>query len=288
MTQINKTVLMSGAQFFDAVGNNSYSSADIEPNKHQAVSEHHTLQSMLEQAGIEVVSVTPPANCVDGVYTANWGLCRGDKVIVSTLPPTRTEEMPYARFVLGELLGKTIIEPPADLHFSGQGDALPCGDLLFAGTGYRTDAQMHQFIAQELGYKVVSLQTVPELDTAGNPVINSATGWPDSYFYDLDLALAILRPDLIAWCPEAFTPESQDKIRALDTLEKIEVTLQEAKEGFACNLISTGETVIMSEHAPQLRSSIEARGLKVRTPHITELVKGGGYIRCTSLTLDNQ
>lgn len=279
---------MSGAQFFAAVGNNAHSNANIQPDNHKAVSEHHTLQSLFEQAGTEVITVTPPADCIDGVYTANWGLCRGGKVVLSSLPPTRTDEMPYAHFVLGELLGKELIEPPSGLRFSGQGDALPCGNLLFVGTGYRTDQEMHKFLAEQLGFEVIGLQTLPLLDNSAQPVINARTGWPDSYFYDIDLALAVIRPDLIAWCPEAFTEESQAKVRSLTNLNKIEVSMKEAKEGFACNLLSTGETVIMSNHAPELQKTLENQGLKTVTPHITELLKGGGYIRCTSLTLDNE
>jgi N-dimethylarginine dimethylaminohydrolase len=81
-------------------------------------------------------------------------------------------------------------------------------------------------------------------------------------------------------------PESQEIIRALD-INKIEVSLQEATGGFACNLVSTGDVVIMSSDAPRLKAAIEAEGLRVVTPIIRELAKGGGYIRCTSLTLDN-
>ena len=128
---------------------------------------------------------------------------------------------------------------------------------------------------------------MPELDSNGQPVINAVTGWPDSFFYDIDLALSIITPDLIAWCPEAFTPASQVKIRSLDQVEKIEVSYEEATEGFACNLVSTGETVIMSDRAPELQAAIESYGLRTITPKISELAKGGGYIRCTTLTLDN-
>ena len=72
---------------------------------------------------------------------------------------------------------------------------------------------------------------------------------------------------------------------AYDDIDKIEVSRTEATEGFACNLVSTGETVIMSARAPQLRAELEKRGFTVITPEITELAKGGGYIRCTTLTL---
>ncbi len=79
-------------------------------------------------------------------------------------------------------------------------------------------------------------------------------------------------------------PESQEKLRALP-LEKIEVSLDEAMSGFACNLVSTGKTVIMGANAPKFKAAVEAAGLKTITPQINELSKGGGYIRCTTLTL---
>ena len=44
----------------------------------------------------------------------------------------------------------------------------------------------------------------------------------------------------------------------------------------------------MSAHAPKLQAELENRGLNVITPEIHELAKGGGYIRCTTLTLSNQ
>jgi N-dimethylarginine dimethylaminohydrolase len=102
----------------------------------------------------------------------------------------------------------------------------------------------------------------------------------------LDLALAVISPSLIAWCPEAFLPKSQERIRAITDIEKIEVSLDEAMKGFACNLVSTGESVVMSNHAPILQKQLEDKGLSVYTPNVSELLKGGGFIRCTSLSID--
>jgi N-dimethylarginine dimethylaminohydrolase len=283
---INQKVLMSGADYFnDGFAINAYMDDSVPVDVERARAEHLAIRHALEDAGVEVVQVKPPHGCQDGVYTANWGLCSGDTVVLSSLPNKRQDEEPYAADVLSQL-GKRLVYVPSGLKFSGQGDALPCGDYLFVGSHYRTDQDVHQFLGRELGYKVVSLQTVPTTDKSGKPIINPVTGWPDSFFYDLDLALAVLTPTLIAWCPEAFTPESQAKIRAITDLEKIEVSYEEATKGFACNLVSTGETVIMSANAPLLTKAVEARGLKTITPAITELAKGGGYIRCTTLTLD--
>lgn len=284
---------MSGADYFgDEFAINAYMDSAMSVDVNRAKAEHQAIKQAFESAGIKVIQVEPPLHCQDGVYTANWGLCRGGKVVMSSLPNTRQNESPYAEKVLANL-GMEIIHLPTapsnkgeSLRFSGQGDALPCGNLLFAGSQYRTDPAAHKFLTEYLGYEVISLQTIPKTDDNNRPVINQVTGWPDSFFYDIDLAIAVLTPNLIAWCPDAFMPESQKIIQNL-SIEKIEVSLEEATQGFACNLVSTGETVIMSAHAPLLRAAIESRGLKTLTPEVSELGKGGGYIRCTSLTLDN-
>jgi N-dimethylarginine dimethylaminohydrolase len=278
---MNKKVLMSGTRYFSVQELNPYSNAANQPAPDAAATEHASVASALQSAGVEVIKVPEPENCQDGVYTANWALIRDNTAVLSYLPNMRRAEQPYAEKVLMDM-GYEVIKAP--YRFSGQGDALPCGNYLFCGSAYRTDPLMHEFLASELGYEVIGLQTVPAIDSNGQAITNKITGWPDSFFYDIDLALAVLTPSLIAWCPNAFTPESQEKIRALP-IETIEVSGAEATEGFACNLVSTGETVVMSANAPLLKAAIETKGLKTITPPITELAKGGGYIRCTTLTL---
>jgi N-dimethylarginine dimethylaminohydrolase len=284
--KINTTVLMSGVDYFDdQAAINPFMHADIAIDRKKAHTELNNIRAALELAGVEVLQVAPPPHSQDGVYTANWALIRGDTAVMSMLPNARKGEEACAEQILrGQ--GKAIVKIPHGLRFSGQGDALPCGNYLLAGSHYRTDLAVHEFLAAQLGYEVISLRTVPARDSTGNPVINVASGWPDSFFYDIDLAISVLRDDLIAWCPDAFEPGSQEKIRALP-LGKIEVCLAEAMQGFACNLVSTGETVVMSAQAPRLQAAIEAKGITTITPEITELTKGGGYIRCTTLTLSN-
>ncbi|GHU08024.1 hypothetical protein FACS189431_3530 [Alphaproteobacteria bacterium] len=273
---------MSGADYFSVqAAINPYYGEDIDVDKAQK--EHETIKQAFERAGIEVVQVPPPKNCQDGVYTANWGLCRGEKCVLGRLPGPGRAEQEYAEQVLAGL-GKTVLRVPDGLKFSGQGDSLPCGPYLLAGSGYRSDPAAQVFVAHELGLELIQLHAVPELNSDGRPTINPVTSWPDSFFYDIDLAIAVLRDDLIAYCPEAFDEESQKILRGL-SLQKIEVDYDEAVKGFACNLVSTGETVIMSAHAPKLQAAIEEHGLKTITPEISELAKGGGYIRCVSLTL---
>lgn len=288
---LNTTVLMSDALHFSAEQAINPYYGDPTVNTGQAVREHESIKHAFVQAGITVISVPSPLDSQDGVYTANWALIRGDTAVLARLPEVRRAEEAHAERILTEL-GKKVIHVPEGLKFSGQGDALACGNYLFCGQGYRSDEAAQAFVAETLGYERIQLQTVPELDAEGVPVVNPISGWADSFFYDIDLALSIIKAPadgqkgLIAYCPEAFVPESRKFLAAFDGVDKIEISLTEARDAFAGNLVSTGETVIMSAHAPELRAALEAHGLRVITPEISELAKGGGYIRCTSLALD--
>jgi N-dimethylarginine dimethylaminohydrolase len=280
---LNQKVLMSGAQFFsgDARINPYYGAEIIDAKKAEA--EHDAIHAAFAQAGIDIVQVAPPPDSQDGVYTANWALIKDGTAIMSRLPDARKAEESFAQKIL-QNLGFTTISVPKNWHFSGQGDALPCGKYLLAGSGYRSDPRAQKFAADTLGFELVQLHTVPEIGADGQPKINAASGWPDSFFYDIDLAISVLRNDLIAYCPDAFDAESCAKIEELP-LEKIKIGYAEATTGLACNLVSTGETVIMSGRAPKFRTEVEKHGFTVVTPDVTELAKGGGYIRCVSLTL---
>ena len=321
MPKINQTVLMSDAQHFSTeFAINPYYSSAADLNAARAQSEHESIKAAFLEAGISVISVPSPSSSQDGVYTANWALTRRGVAVIASLPDIRKSEEAYATNIL-QKQGYKIVTVPEGLHFSGQGDALPCGDYLFCGMGYRSDEAAQQFAAKTLGYKRIQVQAVPYRDKKDQALLNPVTGWPDSFFYDIDLAISIIRapekansasdtggasrtsdtdrtsddgstdivntakPGLIAYCPEALTPESVEALESLPDIETIHVSLHEAEEKFACNLVSTGETVIMGDGAPELKQNLEAHGLRVVTPHIDELSKGGGYIRCTSLTL---
>lgn len=287
---INRTVLMSDALNFSAEQaiNPYYNDSHTDTAKAQA--EHDSIRRAFEDAGIEVIRVASPLTSQDGVYTANWALVRNGKAILARLPDVRKSEEEWAHQQLTNA-GLEVIYAPEGLKFSGQGDALACGDYLFCGSGYRSDEEAQTFAAKELGYTKIQLHTVPQRDKQGIPIINAVSGWADSFFYDIDLALSIIKAPtenekgLIAYCPEAFTEESQKVLSEFNDVGKIELSLDEAQNAFACNLVSTGKTVIMSAHAPLFSEALREHGLNVVTPEVSELAKGGGYIRCTSLTI---
>jgi N-dimethylarginine dimethylaminohydrolase len=291
MPIINKSILMSDTDNFnnDQPINPYYCRETI--NRCKAAKEHSTVRHLLIEAGVNVTTVPSPSDSQDGVYTANWALVRGNKAVLARLPEARRAEEDYAEKILVSL-GKEVVRLPQGLKFSGQGDALPCGNFLFCGSYYRSDPEAQDFVANTLGYNRIQLHTIPQLDSIGIETINQVSGLPDSFFYDLDLALAVIKTPhdgqkgLIAYCPEAFMPESRELLATFDAVDKIEVSITEAREAFATNLVSTGEIVIMSAGAPQLADDLQRHGLSVLSTNITELAKGGGFIRCITLTID--
>lgn len=281
---INQKLLVSGADYFaDTYEINPYytqKSIDVE----KAKAEHAAILDCFKKAGIELVKVDPPKNCQDGVYTANWALVKDGVAVMSRLPEARKAEEPYAKAELEKQGIKTILVPDNHL-FSGQGDSLICGKYLFAGRGYRSDPEAQEFAADVFGLKLIQVHAKPQLNDNGTEHINPFTNHADSFWYDIDLAISVIDERTIAYCRDALDEESQQKIDALDDIEKIVVDYDECTKGFANNLVSTGKYVIMSNHAPKLQAELEKRGLICLTPDVTELKKGGGYIRCVSLWL---
>jgi N-dimethylarginine dimethylaminohydrolase len=295
--KINKTVLMSGADYFtDDFAINALMDETVPVDVEAAKKEHALIRQSLEAIGVKVIQIAAPASCQDGVYTANWALVKGGKAVMSRLPNKRQAEEPYALDALQQQGIDVHVLPDNVTRFSGQGDALPCGDIVFTQSPYRTTTDAHPYIKDWLNFsEVIALETKPARRWRGfGPAItNKITGWPDSPTYDIDLAIAVLKfPEgdqkgLIAWCPDVFKPSSRKILKNYDKVDKIEVSKTEALEAFALNLVSTGEAVVMNAGAPKFKAAMEAHSLKVTTLELPELRKGGGSIRCSTLTLDN-
>ena len=262
---MNKHLLVSDANNFSVEFEiNPYMHKVDQPDWDLAVSEHEAIVSAHVDAGRTIEYLPTVSGCPDMVYTANAALVRGSRAVIAALPVEREPELPHYRRWFDER-GYDIIDAP--YRFSGQGDSLAFGARLFAGWGWRTDRAMHPIIADALGYEIV-------------PVRTTSDRW-----YDIDLAIAVITPETIAWCPDAFDARSRRTIGDLHGVELIEVGLDEA-EKFALNLVSDTVTVTMTTGAPRLAADLRDRGYRVVELVTEELKKGGGGVRCTALALD--
>ena len=291
MISLNKTVLMTDTAYMGVAGINAFEDVNQVPNKAAAAEQLLGVKVALKKAGVTVIRRSGPVGCQDGVYTANWALTWKGKALLSKLPNARQGEEAAAERALRDL--GFDCRRPAD-YFSGQGDALIFNDHeAILGHGYRTNitpALLDQF--RWLGITPVVIRTKPRrrlgwLWTLRNPV----TKLLDSYFYDVDLAVGVVAPNVLAVCWDALTRDSRRCLRALEhrrdnPVTIISVSKAEALRGFACNLLSTGRTVVMPDGAPRLTAKLKELGYEVITVNIDEFRLTGGGIRCVTLTLN--
>lgn len=262
---INTDLLMCDAAGFRiAYVINPYMDPARQPDPPVAIAEHEAIARAHRAAGRNVTCLTSAPDCPDMVFTANAALVAGDRVLLGNPPAARRAELPHFASWFADR-GYVVLDSP--YAFSGQGDALVCGDVLLAGYGQRTDRRVHPVLADLFGYRVVPLHTVGDR------------------WYDLDLAVAVIDRDTLAYVPAALDDASVRRLHDLGPA-LVEVGTEEAHE-FALNLVSDGTTVTMTTGAPRFAAQLRERGKVVVELDTAQLRKGGGGIRCTALTLDN-
>lgn len=282
---LNRRMLVSDARYLQPKGINAFEDTGNQPDAAVAQVEHQTAIKAFKEAGIAVQQVASPMYCQDGVFTANWGLTWNGRALLSRLPNLRQDEEPPAAAIIKSLGFET---KRASVLFSGQGDAMIIGgNRVLVGNGYRTNPAVGNEIQSWLGLEPIVVRAKPKRRWfgLGPPVRNRVTGLWDSYFYDLDIAVAVIQPDLLAVCFDALTASGKAAIRTLKDVTIIPVAEAEARDGLACNLVSTGQTVIMSDEAPQLAAALSGYGLQLIKLSNRELRKSGGGFRCISLSL---
>src|SRR2546421_809188 len=99
------------------------------------------LRDTLGCLGARIEMLDPVPGLPDLVFTANAGLVYRDEFVVSRFRfGVRQGESPhFARWA--EARGFRVVRLPEGCHFEGAGDALFCGETLFAGYRFRSDAK---------------------------------------------------------------------------------------------------------------------------------------------------
>jgi len=147
---------------------NPWMSTERQVDHALAVQQWQSLRQILSAAGAKISEVPPVEGLPDLVFTANAAIIIGKQAVLARfMHPQRQGEEPHFRRWLEEA-GWEVLDPPGDFSFEGAGDALFCGDTLFAGYRMRSDAGGHQQIAKMLGVRVLPLELV------------------DPYYYHLD------------------------------------------------------------------------------------------------------
>ncbi len=226
------------------------------------------LRRTLETAGATISLVEPRPGLPDLVFTANAAIIYRDLAVLAHFRHReRQGEQPcFEAWLAGH--GFRVERVPDDVYFEGAGDALFCGDTLFAGYRMRSDARGHQRIGELLGCRVIPLELV------------------DPYYYHLDTCFCPLQRDTAIYFPGAFDDYGRQVLRELvPTL--IEVEEAEARR-FACNAVVVGKTVVTNTGCTKLHQQLSERGFTPRETPLDEFVKAGGSAKCLTLRLDGE
>jgi N-dimethylarginine dimethylaminohydrolase len=234
----------------------------------QSVWQWWSLHDALRELGVEIERLEPVPGLPDLVFTANAGLVYRNRFVASRFRHgVRQGEAPhFERWARAH--GFEVVSLPAGHHFEGAGDALFCGETLYAGYRFRSDARSHHWIGERLGVAVLPLELV------------------DPRFYHLDTCFCPLAEDAALYYPGAFDGYGrsvlQDRIPRL-----IEVSAEEAVS-FSCNAVVVGRTVILNDGAPKLATVLRDWGFATRPLRLTEFIKAGGSAKCLTLRLDGE
>jgi len=229
----------------------------------KAVAQWQVLHDTYLELGHEVELIDPLPGFPDMVYTANGGFVIDG---VAYGPEFRYVERQgeSPAFIDWFRANGFDTRVPEEVN-EGEGDFLLAGDVILAGTGFRSTGDSHAEVGRIFGREVVSLTLV------------------DPRFYHLDTALAILDPVVeegaepgVAYLPHAeLERRFPNAIRVSD----------EDGAVFGLNSASDGLNVIISPRAKGFEAQLRERGYNPILVDLSELLLGGGGIKCCTLEL---
>ena len=267
---VHKTILMCRPEHFTVSYRiNPWMHPEDPTDTGNAVAQWQTLYELYLELGFDVHLIDPVPGLPDMVYAANGGFVLDGIAYGARFQyPERGPEGPaYMDWFAAN--GFDVREPVSTNE--GEGDFLLVGDRILAGTGFRSDAASHDELRRLFGREVVTLQLI------------------DPSFYHLDTAIAVLDTDSrdgqgnIAYLPKAFSPESREIIETLYP-EAVVVNDEDAAV-LGLNSFSDGRNVIIASRAADFERQLRERGFVPHGVDLSELLLGGGGVKCCTLEL---
>ncbi|MFJ3885998.1 dimethylargininase [Streptomyces rubrogriseus] len=236
----------------------------------RALDQWQALVGTYRAHGHTVDTVAPVPGLPDMVFAANCAVVVEGRVFGSLFhaPERRPESVPFEAWFKTE--GFEVHHPESVCE--GEGDLVPVGRWILAGTGFRTTRAAHREVQEFFGVPVISLTLV------------------DPYFYHLDTALFVLDDGTggegrsggsdgnIAYYPGAFSPGSREVLERLYP-DAVLATREDAM-AFGLNSVSDGRHVFIAPGARGLADRLADRGYVPVPVDLSEFHKAGGGIKC--------
>ncbi len=239
----------------------------------RALDQWQALVDAYRTHGHTVDTVAPVPGLPDMVFAANCAVVVEGRVFGSLFhaPERRPESVPFETWFKTE--GFEVHHPESVCE--GEGDLVPAGRFILAGTGFRTTRTAHREAQEFFGVPVISLTLV------------------DPYFYHLDTALFVLDDGTgtdggsggsggsggnIAYYPGAFSPGSREVLERL--YPDAVIATREDAMAFGLNSVSDGRHVFIAPEARGLAERLDGLGYVPVPVDLSEFHKAGGGIKC--------
>ena len=260
-----KRVLMCAPTYFDIEYSiNPWMRIEEQPDAQRTKDEWYQLYDAYQKLDMDITLIKPIKHLPDMVFTANGGLVIDGRVMLARFKHReRQGETQHFEHWFRDAGYNDIRMPKYD--FEGEGDALVCGELVLAGSGYRSSPESHSELQDYFDREVVSLRLI------------------DPRFYHLDTCLAVLNDDTVMFYPEALDQRSRDALRRA-VPNVIEASTDDAL-AFGLNAVSDGHNVLMSHRATDLMKQLKEAGYNPIGVDISEFQKSGGGVKCLTLEL---
>ncbi|MGX1122067.1 N-dimethylarginine dimethylaminohydrolase [Streptomyces ambofaciens] len=246
---------------------NPWMSTDRPVDVIRALDQWQALVDAYRAHGHTVDAVAPVPGLPDMVFAANCAVVVEGRVFGSLFhaPERRPESVPFETWFKTE--GFEVHHPESVCE--GEGDLVPAGRFILAGTGFRTTRTAHREVQEFFGVPVISLTLV------------------DPHFYHLDTALFVLDDGTgtdggsggnIAYYPGAFSPGSREVLERL--YPDAVIATREDAMAFGLNSVSDGRHVFIAPEARGLAERLDGLGYVPVPVDLSEFHKAGGGIKC--------
>ncbi|MER7410680.1 amidinotransferase [Streptomyces sp. NHF165] len=228
-----------------------------------ALAQWEDLRDRYRSLGHTVELLDPVRELPDMVYAANGATVIDGRVLGARFAhPERSGEAAAHRDWY-RAHGFTDVATPEHIN-EGEGDFAVTARWVLAGRGFRSSPLSHGEAQEYFGRPVLGLDLV------------------DPRYYHLDTALCVLDPDRedVMYHPAAFSPGSRAVLARLFP----DALLAEEADALALglNAVSDGHHVLLPQAATGLFDPLRARGYEPVPVDLTELLKGGGSVKCVT------
>ncbi|TFB72079.1 N-dimethylarginine dimethylaminohydrolase [Cryobacterium glaciale] len=263
-TATKRTVLMCKPQFFTVVYRiNPWMDPALPTDTSLAVTQWQTLYDTYVGLGFDVQLIDPIDGLPDMVYAANGGFVIDNQAYGAKF--THVQRQPEGPAYMDWFGANGFdVRVPVETN-EGEGDFLLVGDVILAGTGFRSDSNSHAELSAIAGRPVITLRLV-------NPS-----------FYHLDTAVAVLDDTNIAYLPSAFDAPSLAILQ--ERYPDAVIVTEEDAAILGLNSYSDGYNVVIAARAKDFERQLRVRGYNPIGVDLSELLLGGGGVKCCTLEL---